>query len=123
MVPGLALGLALVIAGLALAASRRVARGLARPIGELAEWAGRLAREEPLPEPSVNEAREVAEVRALRAAFRRAESELADARRRALSAERVRIWGEMARRVAHEMKNPLTPLRLAAHRLARSQGE
>lgn len=118
MVPGLALGLALVIAGLALAASRRVARGLARPIGELAEWAGRLAREEPLPEPSVNEAREVAEVRALRAAFRRAESELADARRRALSAERVRIWGEMARRVAHEMKNPLTPLRLAAHRLS-----
>ena len=71
----------------------------------------------------MNEAREVAEVRALRAAFRRAESELADARRRALSAERVRIWGEMARRVAHEMKNPLTPLRLAAHRLARSQGE
>lgn len=122
MVPGLAFGLALVIAGLALAVSRRVARGLARPIGELVDWAGRLGREEPLPPPGPHEAREVVEVRALRAALRRAANELAEARRRALEAERVRIWGEMARRVAHEMKNPLTPLRLAAHRLARSQG-
>src|SRR5690606_6918899 len=39
---------------------------------------------------------------------------------RALETERVRAWGEMARRVAHEMKNPLTPLRLAAHRLHRA---
>ncbi len=123
MVPGLALGLALVVGGLALVVSRRVARGLARPIGELVDWAGRLGREEPLPAPSPRESREVVEVRALRAAFRRAAGELADARRRALEAERVRVWGEMARRVAHEMKNPLTPLRLAAHRLARSQGQ
>ncbi len=122
-VPAVALLFALALAWLALAASRRVARELARPIGELAEWAGRLAREEPLPDAAPTERREVAEVRALRAAFRGAAGELAAARRRALEAERIRIWGEMARRVAHEMKNPLTPLRLAAHRLARSTGD
>jgi signal transduction histidine kinase len=59
----------------------------------------------------------VREVRRLRAAARRAAVELGEARRRALEVERVRVWGEMARRVAHEMKNPLTPLRLAAYRL------
>ncbi|HEX6939324.1 MAG TPA: HAMP domain-containing sensor histidine kinase [Longimicrobiales bacterium] len=122
MVPVLALVVAVAIAWMALVASRRVARELARPIGELVGWADRLAREEPLPAAEPGEAREVAEVRALRAAFRRAACELAAARRRALEAERVRVWGEMARRVAHEMKNPLTPLRLAAHRLARSGG-
>lgn len=34
-------------------------------------------------------------------------------------AERVAAWGEVARRVAHEIKNPLTPIRLAAERLRR----
>ncbi|HEX7050350.1 MAG TPA: HAMP domain-containing sensor histidine kinase [Longimicrobiales bacterium] len=120
LLPLLALGSAALLAWLALAVSRRLARQLARPIGELAAWAEHLAREEALPPPARSEAREVEEVRALRAAFRRASADLAAARQRALEAERVRVWGEMARRVAHEMKNPLTPLRLAAHRLARS---
>jgi len=120
VLPAITLALALFLTGVAYFSSRRLARELARPIGELAEWAERLGREEALPEPCAGESREVREVRALRAAFRRAACELAEARKRAIEAERIRIWGEMARRVAHEMKNPLTPLRLAAHRLARS---
>jgi nitrogen fixation/metabolism regulation signal transduction histidine kinase len=120
LLPGLAVVFGLVLVGAALAGARRLARELARPIGELVVWADLIAREEVLPEPRPAERREVAEVRALRRAFRAAEGELGDARRRALEGERVRVWGEMARRVAHEMKNPLTPLRLALHRLARS---
>lgn len=111
-----------VLGGVALLAARRVARELARPIRELVGWIELIAREEPLPAPRPAERREVAEVRALRGAFRAAANELGEARRRALEAERVRVWGEMARRVAHEMKNPLTPMRLALHRLARSEG-
>ncbi|MBX6363085.1 MAG: HAMP domain-containing histidine kinase [Gemmatimonadetes bacterium] len=122
LLPLAALGLAALLAGLALAVSRRLARDLARPIAELVEWTERIGREEPLPPPSPAEEREVREVRRLRAAARRAAAELGEARRRALEAERVRIWGEMARRVAHEMKNPLTPLRLAAHRLQAEGG-
>lgn len=120
LLPELAFLCALLLAGGALAAARRAARGLARPIRELVGWAERLAREEALPVPQAGEVHEVLEVRALRGALRAAAMELRTARSRALEAERVRVWGEMARRVAHEMKNPLTPLRLALHRLARS---
>ncbi|MDO4936347.1 MAG: ATP-binding protein [Sutterellaceae bacterium] len=34
-----------------------------------------------------------------------------------LDAQRAVAWGEVARRLAHEIKNPLTPIRLAAERL------
>jgi nitrogen fixation/metabolism regulation signal transduction histidine kinase len=38
-------------------------------------------------------------------------------------AERVLAWGEMARQVAHEIKNPLTPLRLGIQHLQRVHRE
>lgn len=117
VLPWLVLALAVVLVALAAAASRRLARELARPIQELVVLAGRLGQGEPLPRPSK---RAVREVRVLDRALRDAGAELAAAQQRALAAERVRVWGEMARRVAHEMKNPLTPLRLAAHRLGRA---
>ncbi|MEF9943785.1 MAG: ATP-binding protein, partial [Burkholderiaceae bacterium] len=34
-----------------------------------------------------------------------------------ISAQRALAWGEVARRLAHEIKNPLTPIQLAAERL------
>ncbi len=36
-----------------------------------------------------------------------------------LQAQRDAAWGEVARRLAHEIKNPLTPIQLAAERLQR----
>jgi len=36
-----------------------------------------------------------------------------------LSAQRDAAWGEVARRLAHEIKNPLTPIQLSAERLRR----
>ena len=35
-----------------------------------------------------------------------------------VSAQRARAWGDVARRLAHEIKNPLTPIQLSAERLA-----
>ena len=35
-----------------------------------------------------------------------------------ISAQRAKAWGEVARRLAHEIKNPLTPIQLSAERLA-----
>jgi signal transduction histidine kinase len=110
---------ALILGGLAAAASRQLARQLARPIHGLVLLAERLGRGEPLPPVTPGSVREV---RLLDGALRDAAEQLAEAQRRAVATERLRVWGEMARRVAHEMKNPLTPLRLAAHRLARSGG-
>jgi signal transduction histidine kinase len=38
-------------------------------------------------------------------------------------AERVLAWGEMARQVAHEIKNPLTPIRLGVQHLRRAKSD
>ncbi|WP_375258110.1 ATP-binding protein [Citreimonas sp.] len=37
-----------------------------------------------------------------------------------VSAQRLAAWGDVARRIAHEIKNPLTPIRLSAERIKRS---
>ncbi len=36
-----------------------------------------------------------------------------------VSAQRMAAWGDVARRIAHEIKNPLTPIQLSAERIAR----
>ncbi len=36
-----------------------------------------------------------------------------------ISAQRSAAWGDIARRIAHEIKNPLTPIQLSAERLRR----
>ena len=36
-----------------------------------------------------------------------------------VSAQRLAAWGDVARRIAHEIKNPLTPIQLSAERLKR----
>jgi len=40
-----------------------------------------------------------------------------------VSAQRLAAWGDVARRVAHEIKNPLTPIQLSAERLRRRFGK
>ena len=36
-----------------------------------------------------------------------------------VSAQRMAAWGDVARRIAHEIKNPLTPIQLSAERIKR----
>lgn len=40
-----------------------------------------------------------------------------------VNAQRAAAWSEVARRIAHEIKNPLTPIRLAAERISKKYGE
>ncbi len=40
-----------------------------------------------------------------------------------VSAQRAAAWSEVARRIAHEIKNPLTPIKLSAERLQRKFGD
>jgi two-component system nitrogen regulation sensor histidine kinase NtrY len=107
----LVLGLSLGIVAAWLA--RQLSRQLSRPVAEVVDWAGRLSRDEQLPQPGPAEEKEPPEFSVLRDAFRRMADRLAEGRRQALEAERLRGLTEMARRVAHEIKNPLTPLMLA----------
>lgn len=123
--PWIALVLGLSLAVVAALAARQLARLLSRPVNEVVDWAGRIAREEPLPEPRPAELQGPPEFAVLRRAFRDMADRLAEGRRQALEAERLRGLTEMARRVAHEMKNPLTPLMLALRqaRHAATKGE
>jgi signal transduction histidine kinase len=57
------------------------------------------------------------EFETLRRSMREMVSELEHGRRQAVEAERLHAFRESARRVAHEIKNPLTPIRFALARL------
>ena len=95
-----------------------LSRQLGRPIEELIGWTGNIRRLEPLPPDRPR--RGAPEFAALRTALRDMASSLERARAQEIEAERLRAFRETARRVAHEMRNPLTPIRLAVSELARS---
>lgn len=65
------------------------------------------------------------EIGQLAASFNQMTRDLLDHRERLVQAERVAAWRELARRLAHELKNPLFPLQLTVENLlrAREQGE
>ena len=52
-------------------------------------------------------------------AYNRMQEDLAESTKMLASAERDKAWSEMARQVAHEIKNPLTPIKLEIQRLIR----
>jgi len=98
-----------------------LSRQLSRPIDELVGWTQLIRRREPLPEAAAA-ARGAPEFEALRQALRELAQTLAVARDRELEAERLRAFREVARRVAHEIKNPLTSMRIAVDQLGRTDG-
>jgi signal transduction histidine kinase len=117
------LGLVVLLIGAAfLYASVRLgghlSRQLSRPIEELIGWTRHIRRLEPLPPDQPR--RGAPEFEALRTALREMAAALETARAREIEAERLRAFRETARRVAHEMRNPLTPIRLAVAQLARA---
>lgn len=107
--------------GVLLLVSSRVAghlsRGLSRPLQELVGWTERIAQGEPLPQ--AEEQRGAPEFALLRARMRQMAAELEAGRQAAIEAERLTAMRETARQVAHELKNPLTPIRFAVERLRR----
>lgn len=112
------LGLA-VLGGLALLSARWLSRSVARPVEELTGWTERIMEGRPLPPPDQDRG-SVEELAVLRGSLRTMAERLEEGRRREIEAARLRTWTEMARRIAHELKNPLTPMRMAATTLVRS---
>lgn len=92
-----------------------LARSLGRPLSVLATEAGKVAAGEARP----LRAHGSGEVQELASAFDRMIQDLAVTRRRLAAASRVAAWREVARRVAHEVKNPLMPIRAAVETLRR----
>jgi signal transduction histidine kinase len=94
-----------------------LSRQLSRPLDELVGWTGCSARAEPLPPPE--DTRGAPEFAVLRDGMLAMSAQLATGRQRAMEAERLRAFRESSRRFAHELKNPLTPIRFAIDRLRR----
>ena len=119
-VPVVVLVSLVVVGVLVLLASRvggHLSRQLGRPLAELVEWTERIGRSEPLPEGPPRKGAPEFEV--LRTRMRDMSRELERGRKRAIEAERAEAFRETARQVAHELKNPLTPIRFAVERLRR----
>jgi signal transduction histidine kinase len=100
---------------IALLLAELVARWLGRPIEVLAAEARKVATEQARP-LNVKGSGEIAE---LGAAFDKMLEDLAVTRRRLAATSRIAAWREVARRVAHEVKNPLAPIRAAVETLRR----
>ena len=118
-----ALGLAiLTVAVLLIAASlgfaRRWSRFVSVPIEDLVDWVRRIERGKPL--PVEQQGGGAPEFEALRAALRDMAAALTRARQQELEQERLRAFRETSRRVAHEMRGPITALKFALRRVEES---
>jgi len=129
----------LVLTGAASRVAGHLSRQLSRPLDELVRWTELIGHGESLPPPpqrtilssaqkngdvdgatievTTSRVRGAPEFETLRRSMREMVSELEHGRRQAVEAERLHAFRESARRVAHEIKNPLTPIRFALARL------
>jgi signal transduction histidine kinase len=121
------LGIAVLVASAAgvlaaLLLSGLAARALARPVQRLREAALALGSgefEAASGEYPAGPGTLPTELEPVNAAIAQAAADVEAAQR----AQRVLAWGEMARQVAHEVKNPLTPIRLGIQHLLRLNAE
>jgi two-component system nitrogen regulation sensor histidine kinase NtrY len=89
-----------------------------RPVRRLAESAGKVAAGDWGATVEVASRDEVGQ---LAQAFNRMTHQLVEQRERLLQAERVAAWRELARRLAHELKNPLFPLQITIENMQRAR--
>jgi two-component system nitrogen regulation sensor histidine kinase NtrY len=100
---------------LAIAFAVFLGRRLGRPIAELAEEARKVGSGQARP----HGAHGTGEVAELGRAFDTMLADLDATRRRLAATSRIAAWREVARRVAHEIKNPLAPIQAAVETLRR----
>ncbi|WP_348263024.1 ATP-binding protein [Telmatobacter sp. DSM 110680] len=103
---------------LAIIFSLWIAARVSRPVEELARAAEEVASGSWDTQVPVRGRDEVA---VLARSFNHMTGELSNQRERLVQSERVAAWRELARRLAHELKNPLFPLQLTVENLVRAR--
>jgi len=111
----LALGAGIV---LAIIFSSWAAARVTRPVEQLADAAREVAGGNWNAQAAITSSDELGE---LAASFNQMTHELLDQKERLVQTERVAAWRELARRLAHELKNPLFPLQLTVENLLRAR--
>jgi two-component system nitrogen regulation sensor histidine kinase NtrY len=106
----------LLAAGAATWVARVTARRISRPVTELARAADRVAAGDLSHRAEIRADGEIGD---LVAAFNNMTGRLERSQEELLRVERIAAWREVAQRIAHEIKNPLTPIQLSAQRLRR----
>jgi signal transduction histidine kinase len=91
---------------------------ITRPVQRLAESAGKVAAGN---WSATVEVATTDEIGQLAGAFNRMTHELVKQREQLVQAERVAAWRELARRLAHELKNPLFPLQITVENMQRAR--
>lgn len=112
----LAVGAGGVVLGVAL--SGWAASRVTKPVATLAGAASRVAGGNWDTHVEVSSSDELGQ---LAGAFNRMTQQLVEQRDRLVQAERVAAWRELARRLAHELKNPLFPLQITVENLLRAR--
>ena len=92
-----------------------VSRRVTRPVEALTDAAQQIAAG--APGVKVDARHASGELKALVETFNRMTDDLKSATDSLVAAERVAAWQEVARRLAHEIKNPLTPIRMSLETL------
>jgi len=100
--------------------SRQLADRVGAPIKDLAQGTRRVAAGELGHRVRASGVDELAE---LVESFNSMTEQLRDSKERLVRTERLAAWQSIARRLAHEIKNPLTPIRLALHRMRKRVDE
>ncbi len=103
---------------LAILLSGWAAARVTRPVEQLAQAARQVAEGDWHAQVAVTSADELGE---LAESFNRMTNELLQQKEQLVQSERVAAWRELARRLAHELKNPLFPLQLTVENLLRAR--
>jgi signal transduction histidine kinase len=102
----------------ALVVGALLAHGISRPIRALADRAEQISAERTGP---LRLLPDHDDVRRLTVAFDGMLDDLSSSERQRVAAERIAAWQEVARRIAHEVRNPLSPIQLAVENLRRAR--
>ena len=111
VIAGVGVFIGVILSGIVTARVSRPIRTLAQAAGEIGQgnWNVRV-------EPAGKD-----EIGKLAVAFNQMTEELIGQRERLVQSERVAAWRELARRLAHELKNPLFPLQITVENLLRAR--
>ncbi len=96
-----------------------LSRRLGRRVRELSRYAYQIAAGELIPAPPATRGSD--EIGLLASSMEKMAKDLSETREKLIFTQKMQSWQAVARKIAHEIKNPLTPITIVAEQLQRSK--